>query len=115
MGNAPFRRNKSAAEEDSTQVSKCAFCCTVAISDSTRDSIVTFQRCFRLEYRNYQSPNESKYNVFGSDGKQMVWRKPNTELEMKNPTPSVKHGGGSQMVWGCMSAVGVGNLHLLME
>ncbi|GBM77839.1 hypothetical protein AVEN_132204-1 [Araneus ventricosus] len=42
--------------------------------------------------------DESKYNVFGNDGKQMVWRKPNSELE--NLTP-VKHGGGSQMVWGC--------------
>ncbi|GBM74010.1 hypothetical protein AVEN_57810-1 [Araneus ventricosus] len=42
--------------------------------------------------------DESKYNVFGSDGKQMLWRKPNSKLEMKNPTPSVKHGGGSQMV-----------------
>ncbi|GBM80138.1 Transposable element Tcb2 transposase, partial [Araneus ventricosus] len=57
--------------------------------------------------------DESKYNVNGSDGKQMVWRKPNSELEMKNLTPSVKHGGGSQMVWGCMSAVGVGNLHFI--
>ncbi|GBO15255.1 Transposable element Tcb1 transposase [Araneus ventricosus] len=57
--------------------------------------------------------DESKYNVFGSDGKQMVWRKPNSELEMKNLTPSVKHGGGSQMVWGCMSAMGVGNLHFI--
>ncbi|GBM57863.1 Transposable element Tcb1 transposase [Araneus ventricosus] len=56
--------------------------------------------------------DESKYNVFGSDGKQMVWRKPNSELEMKNLTP-VKHGGGSQMVWGCMSAVDVGNLHFI--
>ncbi|GBO06988.1 hypothetical protein AVEN_255366-1 [Araneus ventricosus] len=45
----------------------------------------------------------------------MVWRKPNSELEMKNLTPSVKHGGGSQMVWGCMSAVGVGNLHFIDE
>ncbi|GBO23344.1 Transposable element Tc1 transposase [Araneus ventricosus] len=57
--------------------------------------------------------DESKYNVFGSDRKQMVCRKPNSELEMKNLTPSVKHGGGSQMVWGCMSAVGVGNLHFI--
>ncbi|GBM97259.1 Transposable element Tcb1 transposase [Araneus ventricosus] len=57
--------------------------------------------------------DESKYNVFGSDGKQMVRRKPNSELEMKILTPSVKHGGGSQMVLGCMSAVGVGNLHFI--
>nr|GBO27841.1 Transposable element Tcb2 transposase [Araneus ventricosus] len=32
---------------------------------------------------------------------------------MKNLTPSVKHGSGSQMVWGCMSAVGVENLHFI--
>ncbi|GBM96008.1 Transposable element Tcb1 transposase [Araneus ventricosus] len=57
--------------------------------------------------------DESKYNVFGSNGKQMVLRKPNSELEMKNLTPSVKPGGGSQMVWGCMSVVGVGNLHFI--
>ncbi|GBM76663.1 hypothetical protein AVEN_206543-1 [Araneus ventricosus] len=57
--------------------------------------------------------DDSKYNVFGSDGKQIVWRKPNSELEMKILTPSVKHGGGSQMVLGCMSAVGVGNLHFI--
>ncbi|GBM82669.1 hypothetical protein AVEN_17572-1 [Araneus ventricosus] len=57
--------------------------------------------------------DESKYNVFGSDGKQMVWRKPNSELEMKILTPSVKHGGGSQMVLGYTSAVGVGNLHFI--
>ncbi|GBM99804.1 hypothetical protein AVEN_164188-1 [Araneus ventricosus] len=43
----------------------------------------------------------------------MVFRKPNSELEMKNPTPSVKHVGGSQMVWGCMSAVDVGKLHFI--
>ncbi|GBO31924.1 Transposable element Tc1 transposase, partial [Araneus ventricosus] len=56
---------------------------------------------------------ESKYNVFGSDGKQMVWRKPNSELEMKILTPSVEHGGSSQMGLGCMSAVGVGNSHFI--
>ncbi|GBM68326.1 Transposable element Tcb1 transposase [Araneus ventricosus] len=57
--------------------------------------------------------DESKYNVFGSDGEQMVLRKPNSELEMKILTPSVKPGGGSQMVWGCMSAVDVRNLHFI--
>ncbi|CAK9815645.1 Transposable element Tc1 transposase [Anthophora plagiata] len=54
--------------------------------------------------------DESKFNLFGSDGRQKVWRKPNTELELKNLRSTVKHGGGSVMVWGCMSANGPGNL-----
>lgn len=54
--------------------------------------------------------DESKFNIFGSDGRQYVWRKPNTELEKQNLTPTVKHGGGSVLVWGCMAANGVGNL-----
>lgn len=54
--------------------------------------------------------DETKYNIFGSDGRRMVWRKPNESLNIKNVKPTVKHGGGSVMVWGCMSASGVGNL-----
>nr|XP_033331350.1 putative ankyrin repeat protein RF_0381 [Megalopta genalis] len=48
-------------------------------------------------------PDESKFNLFGSDGKRFVWRKPNTELNQKNIIPTVKHGSGHVMVWGCMS------------
>lgn len=59
--------------------------------------------------------DESKYNIFGSDGKQRVWRKPNTELELRNLNLSVKHGGGSVMVWGCFSANGVGSLVFIDE
>ena len=40
----------------------------------------------------------------------MVWRKPNEALNIKNIRPTIKHGGGSVMVWGCMSALGVGKL-----
>lgn len=54
--------------------------------------------------------DESKYNLFGCDGKVLVYRKPNTELEERNMVPTVKHGGGGVMVWGCMAASGVGNL-----
>ena len=28
--------------------------------------------------------DESKFNVFGSDGRTIVWRKPNTEMEKKS-------------------------------
>lgn len=54
--------------------------------------------------------DESKFNVFGSDGMERVWRKPNKELDVKNVKATVKHGGGSIMVWGCIAAAGVGNL-----
>jgi hypothetical protein len=57
--------------------------------------------------------DESKFNIFGSDGRQTVWRKKNTELDPKNLKATVKHGGGSVMVWGCMSAAGVGKLHFI--
>lgn len=57
--------------------------------------------------------DESKFNIFGSDGASYVWRKPNTELQAKNLKATVKHGGGSVMVWACMSAAGVGNLQFI--
>lgn len=57
--------------------------------------------------------DESKYNLFGCDGKQKVWRKANEELLPKNLIPTVKYGGGSVMVWGCMSANGVGKLRFV--
>lgn len=57
--------------------------------------------------------DESKFNIFGSDGRSYVWRKPNTELQDKHLKPTVKHGGGHVMVWACMSAAGVGKLQFI--
>lgn len=54
--------------------------------------------------------DESKYNIFGSDGRDKVWRKPNTAMDPKHLVPTVKHGGGSVMVWGAVAASGVGRL-----
>ncbi|GFX99549.1 transposable element Tc1 transposase [Trichonephila clavipes] len=45
--------------------------------------------------------DESKFSIFGSDRRRMVWRKPNTSYHSKHTIPTVKHGGGSVMVWGC--------------
>ncbi|GFY34920.1 transposable element Tc1 transposase [Trichonephila clavipes] len=41
--------------------------------------------------------DESKFNIFGSDRRRMVWRKPNTLHHLKHTIPTVKHGGGSVM------------------
>ncbi|GFW22335.1 transposable element Tc1 transposase [Trichonephila clavipes] len=41
--------------------------------------------------------DESKFNIFGSDGRRMVWRKPNTSHHPKHTIPTVKHGGGLVM------------------
>ncbi|GFW51973.1 transposable element Tc1 transposase [Trichonephila clavipes] len=38
--------------------------------------------------------DESKFNIFGSDVRRMVWRKPNTSHHPKHTIPTVKHGGG---------------------
>ncbi|GFW49176.1 transposable element Tcb1 transposase [Trichonephila clavipes] len=45
--------------------------------------------------------DESKFTIFGSDSRRTIWRKPNTALNPKNLRPTVKHGGGSVMIWGC--------------
>ena len=38
------------------------------------------------------------------------WRKKNEEYKSQNLQPTIKHGGGSICVWGCMSVAGVGGL-----
>ncbi|GFX40025.1 transposable element Tcb1 transposase [Trichonephila clavipes] len=54
--------------------------------------------------------DESKFCIFGIKGRKLVWRKLGTALEKENLVPTVKHGGGGVMVWGCMAANGVGRL-----
>ena len=42
-----------------------------------------------------------------------VWRKPNEALTIKNISCSVKHGGGSVMMWGAMGYYGAGNFEFI--
>ncbi len=59
--------------------------------------------------------DETKINFFGSDGVKGVWRQPGEEYKEKCVLPTVKHGGGSVVVWGCMSASGTGELQFIEE
>ena len=56
--------------------------------------------------------DETKIKLFGSDGRQKIWRKPGKALEEINLNPTVKH-GGSLMLWGCITAAGVENLEFI--
>ena len=54
--------------------------------------------------------DETKINRFGSDGKQHCWVK-DAGFSSKLVRPTVKFGGGSIMIWGCMTYAGLGNMH----
>lgn len=55
--------------------------------------------------------DESKFNLFNSDGKCYVYRPVNERFNPKYTSPTVKFSGGNIMVWGCFSWNGVGPLH----
>ncbi|KAK3546973.1 hypothetical protein QTP86_007443 [Hemibagrus guttatus] len=50
--------------------------------------------------------DETKIELFGKNSTCRVWRRKNAELHPKNTIPTVKHGGGNIMLWGCFSAKG---------
>lgn len=54
--------------------------------------------------------DESKYEVFGSRRRIFVRRSATERLTPQCVAPTVKHGGGSVMVWGCFAMRGVGDL-----
>jgi transposase len=54
--------------------------------------------------------DESKFNLFGSDGRRWCWRKPGEEFDERYVRKEVKHGGGNVMVWGCITAKGLGRI-----
>lgn len=57
--------------------------------------------------------DESKFNVRASDGRIRVWRTDGTALQTRNMHGTVKHGGGSVMVWGGMFYAGVATMEFI--
>ncbi|KAK1787302.1 hypothetical protein P4O66_002807 [Electrophorus voltai] len=53
---------------------------------------------------------ETKIEVFGANHTRGVWREDGTAYDPKNTIPTVKHGAGNNMLWGCSSAKGPGHL-----
>ena len=66
-------------------------------------------------WQNILWSDETKVNLFGSDGPKYVRRPPNKEFCSRYTKKTMKHGGGNIMVWGCFSWFGVGPLFLIKE
>lgn len=85
------------------------------------------RKAFALRYADWVGPNgtkkwrnilwtdESKMNLFGSDGRHYVRRPPNQAFSPRFTRVTMKHGGGSIMVWGCFSWYGVGPIHWIKD
>ena len=53
--------------------------------------------------------DETKIEHFGLNTKRHVWRKPGTAHDLANTIPTVKHGGGSIMLWDVFQWHGLGD------
>ncbi|KAK3558377.1 hypothetical protein QTP86_017981 [Hemibagrus guttatus] len=67
------------------------------------------------DWENVIWSDETKIELFGKNSTYHVWRRKNAELHPKNSIPTVKHGGGNIMLWGCFSAKGPGRLIRVKE
>jgi hypothetical protein len=87
------------------------------INKRNRSKRLKFERAYVNKHIDFWKKNlftdESKFNIFVSDGPQYVRRKPKKELDPKNVIPTLKHGGGQAMVWGCMGYAGVGEIAIV--
>lgn len=54
--------------------------------------------------------DETKINRFGSDGRAWYWKHDGVSEQSRHIKETVKHGGGSIMIWACMTAEGPGNM-----
>lgn len=62
------------------------------------------------DFRKVLWTDESKFEIFGSKRRIYVRRSAEEKMMPACVVPTVKHGGGSVMVWGCFSSYGTGEL-----
>ena len=85
------------------------------IHKTARKQFVEDKQTQDMDYVNHVLwSDETKRNSFRSDGVKCVWQQPGEEYKDICVLPTVNHGGGSVLVWGCMSAAGTGQLQFIV-
>ncbi|KAG0734290.1 hypothetical protein G6F23_012532 [Rhizopus arrhizus] len=75
-----------------------------------KDSMDVANRFKVHDWRRVVFSDETKVNVWGSDGCKYYWSRPEDPLKPHHIDVTVKHGGGSLMMWGCMTHEGPGQI-----
>lgn len=87
------------------------------ISEKNRKARLEFAKAYGdwtfEDWQKVAFSDESKFNLFGNDGKNYVRRPISTRCHPKYCSPTVKHGGGNIMVWSVFSSSCVGPLVLI--
>jgi transposase len=73
------------------------------------------RQSWSTEWREGVWADESLFCLFGCDRQNHVWRKVGERYRLECVKKTVKHGGGSVMVWGCMSWQGPGPLGVIED
>lgn len=74
------------------------------------DFAIRYQHWTKEDWKCIIWSDETKINRLGPDGRKWVWKKPGERaLTDRFVQGTMKYGGGSLMMWGCMTAQGVGH------
>lgn len=68
-----------------------------------------YEHWTKADWKRVVFSDETKINRLGSDGRSWVWKRPNQILYERDVTPTLKFGGGSLMLWACISSHGIGH------
>jgi transposase len=69
-----------------------------------------YQYWTRDDWKRVIFSDETKINRMGSDGRTWVWGIRGSRRTRREVQTTVKHGGGSTMIWGCFTSQGVGRM-----
>ena len=73
-----------------------------------RDWVYAHKDWSKVDWKHVIQSDETIIERLASHGRKWVWRRPSDSLRDRDVEGKVKHGGGSIMVWGCMTHRGVG-------